>query len=177
MKVKKSAIPKSSLIENYLPADYSDVYACEVYSEKEITSDNVMVGFWTDSPAWINALFKLRDFLVKFVGLKSSGGNSLEEFEKCIRSGGTYRFISVPAKNSNETVLLLSDKHLDAYMSVHVESREKNKTISAITLVHFKNRLGRVYFFMIRPFHSLVVKSMLKRSLKNCLIFDAYKQR
>ena len=165
MKVKKSAIPQGSLIENYLPADYSDVYACTVYSEKEITSDDIMVGFWTDSPAWINALFKLRDFLVKFVGLKGSGGSNLDEFEKCIRSGGTYRFISVPAKNSNETVLLLSDKHLDAYMSVHIENREKDKTISAITLVHFKNRLGRVYFFMIRPFHSLVVKSMLKRAL------------
>jgi len=165
MKVNKSTIPSGSLIENYLPADYSDVYACEVDFEKEIIPDDIMVNFWTDLPNWINGLFKLRNFLVKFVGLKSSEGDNVKEFENCIRTGETYNFVSVPAKNTNETVLLLSDKHLNAYLSVFIVSKERHKTISAITLVHFKNKLGRIYFFLIRPFHSIIVKSLLKRAV------------
>jgi hypothetical protein len=169
IKLKKSQIPSGSLVEKYLPKDYSDVYACEVISEKEITPDDIMVNFWTNFPSWINFLFKLRDFLVKLVGLKAAENDNLKELEKCIRTGKTYSIASVPDKNANETVLLLSDKHLDAYLSVHIKSEEKRKTISATTLVDFKNKLGHIYFFFIRPFHGLVTKSLLKRSLKSLI--------
>ena len=167
MKVKKSTIPSGSLTENYLPADYSDVYAFTTDTGKEIIPDDIMVNFWTDFPNWINALFKLRNVLVKFVGLKGAENDNVKELEKCIRTGETYNFVSVPAKSDNETVLLLSDKHLDAYISVHVENEKEHKIISAITLVHFKNRLGRIYFFAIRPFHRAIMKCMLKRAFNN----------
>ena len=167
MKISKTTMPSGSLMENYLPADYSDVFACVTDTQKEIIPDDIMVNFWTDFPQWINALFKLRNFLVKFVGLKSAESDSVKELEKCIRTGEAYDFVSVPAKNSNETVLLLSDSHLDAYLSVRVENGKEDKTISAITLVHYKNLLGRAYFFIIRPFHGLIVKSLLKRALNN----------
>ena len=166
MKVKKSTIPSGSLTENYLPTDYSDVYACVIDTPKEIIPDDIMVNFWTDFPRWINTLFKLRDFLVKFVGLKGSENEDVTKLEKCIRTREAYGFVSVPAKSGNETVLLLSDKHLNAYISVHVESKEERKTILAITLVNFNNKLGRVYFFFIRPFHGLIVKTLLKRSVE-----------
>ncbi len=168
MKIKKSLIPLDSLTQNYLPADYSDVYACNADFKKEISPDDIMVNFWITLPGWVSALFKLRNFLVKFVGLQSSEEDNPDEFIKCIRSGKAYRFISVPAKNTAETVLLLADKHLDAYLSIHIaagEPDEQGKTVSAITLVNFKNTLGRVYFFFVRPFHALVIKSMLKRAL------------
>jgi hypothetical protein len=165
MKVKNPTILPNSLIGNYLPADYSDVYIYKVNSEKKINPDDVMVNFWVDFPILINALFKLRNFLVKFVGLKNTEGRDLKELEKCIRTGKTYGIASVPAKNDNETVLLLSDSHLDAYISVYVENKEERKTVSVITLVHFKNRLGRIYFFVVRPFHGAIVKSMLKRAV------------
>ncbi len=167
MKIKKSIIPTNSLCRNYLPADYTDVFACKVQPTKEFTPDDIMVGFWTDFPGWVNALFKLRNFLVKFVGLKGSDNDNLKEFETCIRTSGSNELASIPAKSDDETVLLLTDKHLSAYMSVFIEKNKDHKRISAITLVHFKNKLGRVYFFFIRPFHGLIVKSLLKRAAMN----------
>ncbi len=169
MKVKKSEIPLGSLTRSYLSIDHTDVFTCEVACKKEISPDDVMVNFWTDFPTWVIALFKLRNFLVQLVGLKGSENGNLEKFEECIRRGGKYSFISVPAKNDNETVLLLTDKHLNAYLSVYVESNGTHKKVSAITLVHFNNKLGRGYFFVIKPFHSLVVRNMLKRAVKNVL--------
>jgi len=169
IKLRKSTLPSGSLIEKYLPADHSDVYACAIDCENEITPDDLMVNFWTELPGWINALFKLRDFLVKFVGLKTTEGGNRKEFEESIRTGKTYNIASVPAKNANETVLLLSDKHLNAYISIHIESRKEHKTISATTLVNFHNKLGRVYFFVIRPFHGLITKSLLRRAVKSLI--------
>jgi hypothetical protein len=146
------------------------MYSFVTDTEKEIIPDDIMLVFFTDFPGWISALFKLRNFMARFAGLKSSEGGSLKEFEKCIRTGEAYRLASVPAKCDNETVLLLSDRHLNAYISVHIDCKEKQKTISAVTLVHFKNRLGRIYFFIIRPFHGAIVKSMLKRAINKLLV-------
>lgn len=164
MKVTFSILPADSLTRKYLPADYSDVYAYEVNTKKEIIPDDLMVSFWTDFPAWVNRLFQLRNLIVKPFGLKGAEDNNLVAFENAIRTGIPYNIASVPAKNPCETVLLLTDKHLNAYMAVHIQPNGSNhKVISAITLVHFKNRLGRIYFFVIKPFHGFIVRNMLKR--------------
>lgn len=167
MKAVKTEIPNTSLTNNYLPADYTDAFICSVESTKEIEPDDVIVGFWTNSPSWITALFKLRNFLVQFVGLKGDDERDLGKLEACIRKGEAYGIASVHSKNKNETVLLLTDKHLEAYMSVHIEKKENLQKISSITLVHFKNKLGTIYFFFIKPFQNIIVKSMLKRSIKH----------
>ena len=163
MKIKKCDIPSDSLVINYLPVDYKDSF--QVVPDKDIfvSPDDLMVRFWTDMPRWVNTLFKLRNFLVRFVGLKGAKGNNLDEFENCIRNGGSYRFVEMLAKDERETVMLMKDKHLDAYMSVRVSD---SRNVHVNTLVKYNNRLGRVYFFVIRPFHGLVVRGVLKRAVK-----------
>ncbi len=169
MTIKKNLLPPDSLVAQYLPADYTDTYVCEVDTAGQIVPDDVMVRFWTDYPAWVKMLFGLRNFLVKFVGLKGAEDNNPEAFETCIRKGESHKLASIPAKDEQETVLLLTDKHLNAYLSVRVERNGAHNKVFAITLVHFHNTLGRLYFFFIRPFHGLVVKSMLKRSIKKTI--------
>ena len=165
MTVRKTEIPARSLVNKRFPVDYKDAFACEISRDSQLTPDGIMVRFWTDFPVWVDFLFRVRNFLVKFVGLEGSM-NSLSELESCIRNGGQSKIASVPAKSDNETILLLDDKHLDAYLSVYIEDSPEHKRVYAITIVHYKNRLGRIYFFFIRPFHGLIVKSTLKNSLK-----------
>ena len=165
MKARKTEIPTRSMVNRFFPVDYKDAFVCEMSHDSQLTPDDIMVRFWTDFPAWVNFLFRVRNFLVRFVRLEGSM-KSLSELENCIRNGEQSKFASVPAKNDNETVLLLDDKHLDAYLSVYIEETPNNKLIYSITLVHFKNKLGRIYFFFIRPFHGLIVRSTLKNSLK-----------
>jgi len=45
LKIKKSTIPSGSLTGNYLPADYSDVYACVTNIGKEIIPDDIHLTF------------------------------------------------------------------------------------------------------------------------------------
>jgi hypothetical protein len=169
MKITKATIPADSLTRGLLPADYTDTYACEVDTPFDLPPDEIMIGFWTDSHRWIRGLFRLRDFLVRFVGLQGSDGMDLKEFRDAILHGGSYKFMSVPAKKPHETVVLMSDKHLDAYLSIHIASEGTRRTVSAITVVHQRIALGRVYFFFIRPFHSLIVRTMLRGAINRAI--------
>ncbi|MDL2211018.1 DUF2867 domain-containing protein [Bacteroides sp. OttesenSCG-928-M17] len=123
------------------------------------------MSFFTDLPGWIKVLLRLRNFLVRFVSLEGSKQDT-EKLKDCIRTGSKSGFISVPDKNNHETLLLLEDKHLGAYLSAHIVNGDNNKkNVSIITVVHFYKRLGNVYFAIIKPFHKVVVKSLLKRAL------------
>lgn len=160
MKTKKTDIPESSLLRQYLPVDHTDAFRITADRDIDASPDDMMAGLWLDMPGWVNAMVRLRNFLVKFVGLKGSGGGSAEELEKCIRTGGTYRFVEVPAKSGRETVMIMRDRHLDAYFSV-LKSDDRNIYVN--TLVRYNKRMGKVYFFFIRPFHGMIMRAALKR--------------
>ncbi len=169
IKVRKGLIPKGSLVEGYLPADYSDVFECTVLNGKPFTPDDLQVNFWTVQPKWLEILFKIRNILVKPFGLSDGKGNN-EEFENCIRSGGKLGMVTVPPKTPEETILELRDKHLDAILSVYIKEASNGtdvtRTVITSTLVHFHNKLGVTYFFFIRPFHKIIVKSMVGTCVK-----------
>lgn len=167
MKIKKASISKTDLISQFLPADYTECLQCNLSSTKRITADDIMVAFWTVPPQWVDSLFKLRDILVKPFGIQGGSDGNKQELEKSIRAGGTYKFMSISAKSDKETILCASDKHLVMYLSIKIkELNEGNKQVTASTLVKFNNLLGRAYFFIIYPFHCIIVKTMLKSVLK-----------
>ncbi|MDR2125701.1 MAG: DUF2867 domain-containing protein [Prevotellaceae bacterium] len=168
IKVTKSILPVNSLAQDYLPADYVDVFGTEALDDERLTPDNLLIAVWTDFPKWIKMLFKLRDRLVKPFGLKTSADEKdfKHKFEKAVRNGGRFQLMNVLAKSANEIVVQLADTHLTAEMSVHTEKSNGNQLkITFITIVHFHNVLGKVYFFFVRPFHKIIVKTALKRSI------------
>jgi len=164
MNVYKTDIPAKSLIRDILPADYTDAFQCVVPGEPKCSPDDLQVSFWTVMPGWVNALMKLRNILVKPFGLQ--GGESIAvPVVQAIRNGESHGLMAVPFKNDRETVVKLSDKHLDAYMSVYIDPNNPTTSVSVITAVKYHNRLGRAYFFIIRPFHKIIVRSMLKNTI------------
>lgn len=168
MKIVKSQFPTPSLAEKYLPCSFWDVYRYDCQQDLQITPDDLQVAFWTQSPGWIQKLFVMRNAIVKFFGLKTDKKSS-EQIEDCIRNGKNCGFMSVTDKSEQETVLRLTDKHLDAYLSVLFSDKDGLKSISLITIVHIHNLLGYLYFYTIMPFHKIVVKNMLKSTIKRFL--------
>lgn len=158
-----------SLTRKYLPCNFWDAYKCAVESESTITPDDLQVAFWANTPNWVAGLFKLRNAVVKLVGLKTGKGE-FQKIEQCIREGKTYNMMSVAEKSDKETVITLKDKHLNAYMSVYIKDNRSNcKEINLITIVRFHNLFGYIYFYSIAPFHKIVVKGMLKHTLKTLI--------
>ena len=150
--IRSKIIPENSLILNGFEkvVDYCDIYQVQKGTEKsaeEISRDIMQM------PKWASILFKLRNRIVGIFGLKTD-----KNTEK------TDTFFSVIEKNENEIVMGEVDKHLNFRLSILKNNVEN--TISLITVVHFNNKFGNIYFFIIKPFHKIILKATLKRYLK-----------
>jgi hypothetical protein len=55
------------------------------------------------------------------------------------------------------------DSHLDFRIAL---SRTKDNRLRVTTVVQTKNTLGRVYMFVIKPFHKLIARTMIANALK-----------
>jgi len=165
----KGNIPENSLLRNHLPADYVDVYKCNVADKSNLTPDDILIHIWTVQPGWVDFLFRLRNILVKPFGLETGNNDKFNRnLAAAIRAGGSFEMVNMLNKNDHETIMQIKDKHLTAELSIYIENMTDNrKNISAITMVHFHNRFGVAYFFVIRPFHKIIVKTLLNKSIKN----------
>ncbi len=111
------------------------------------------------APGWVNALGKLRDLLVKPFGLKTESDLKTEP------SGGHPEFDFAPVlyRNDQEIVMGMDDKHLNFRLSVMRIARKENSRVVLTTVVRFNNLGGRIYFTIIRLFHGLIVRTMLRK--------------
>ena len=164
MEIAPVAIPVDSLAAAYPFNDYADAFVAHLRTEDCLSPDDLLIRLWTSMPGWVLALLKLRAVLVKPFGLKSGEVDSAL-LEEGIRQGKPVGLFSFPGKKDDETLCLLSDKHLDALLSAVVRPTKTGGCDAYLcTKVKFHNRLGRLYFCVIRPFHCLVVRSMLRRA-------------
>lgn len=136
--------PQNSLINKDMDKiDYFDSYSIRKetnYSVNEITTKILSL------PNWIKILLQIRLYLiVKPFGL-SSGKQE----------------VPILYENENEIVIGENDKHLYYRVSIYKKSGQ-HPEIYLTTNVMFNSNWGKVYFAFIKPFHKLVVKSMLKK--------------
>jgi len=166
MNTKKIPVPQNSLIFSYLPATYSDSYECDFISSKEISTDDIVIALWTTWPEWFKSLFKLRGILVKPFKVKSNINDIIEAIKDCI-NGKTMKYLSVPSKSNNETVLCGSEKHLTFYLSAMTQEKTGGiKSITITTLVNCHNLPGYCYFYIIAPFHKIIIRVLLNNLTK-----------
>ena len=144
--MEKTKIHNGGLIDNYLPADYSDSLSKEVVTQESITPDAFFNMAFNQFPAWIDWLLKLRNTIVKPLGLDT-----------------TSRFSdSVCEQSTNEIIWGMPDKHLDFHVSMWCgEHRDSKQELRITTVVKYNNWFGRVYFFIIRFFHRIIIRSLL----------------
>lgn len=174
MNIKSVEIPNESILKkdskNY---DYVDSYQIDFTSEKGIiSSTEIGKAFFTSGPEWIGVLFKIRNKIVSVIGLKVSSGNTndirnqIENFKW--EPGERLGLFKVFDKTNEELVLGEDDKHLNFRVSLFIEQslNEKNKRLTVTTTVEFKNWFGRFYFLPVKPFHKLIVPTLLKGIVK-----------
>jgi hypothetical protein len=161
MQIAQIALPKNSLIEKSLPKiDYADCFSCQFTSIRPIQLESMVRFFLNSQTWWSKNLMRLRNILVKPFGLKTdSEVQPIINFSKGKMAG----FFKVLEINDEEVHLLASDNHLDACLSIIMNKINNHYEVSISTTVYFRNKLGHVYFFFIKPFHKLIVKSMLSR--------------
>lgn len=165
-KIIKCELPTNSLLGKY-PNQYIDAYQGTFISEKEVTVEQITLAFFYTSPQWINTLFKLRNFIVKAFGLKGSNVDVRYIKNSTVKVGQSFGLFKVFEMNQREIVLGEDDKHLNFRVSIYLEQIEKQSNLIISTTVNYHNTLGKIYFLLIKPFHKIVVKTMLIMMLKS----------
>ncbi len=161
-KVHITQLPENSICKKYIETiDFKDTYKV-MLSKTDISIEDIYINVFAHSPKWINRLLAIRNKIVGVFGLDTyKEPNKVVKENLCV--GKKTGIFKIYALFENEIIAGEDDKHLNFRVSVF---KEKNKAFIS-TLVHYNNWFGKVYFFIIKPFHKAVVKAVLKNAVKN----------
>ena len=107
----------------------------------------------------------MRNAIVSIFGLKTGKiGNVYENLEKLnLKQDQLIRDFFIFLKEKNHLIAELKDKHLDFRFSILIRQEDDITKVSLSTIVKINNIFGKVYFFLITPFHRLIIPNILKR--------------
>lgn len=150
---------ESTLLHFYQSVNLADAFAVTL-PQGSSTNPEVLGRFiFSHQPAWIGALMKVRDTIVSLFGLKTAKALALDN--RSTRRIGFFRVYSV---GEREVILGEDDNHLDFRLSLLCSEVAGATQLTMTTVVHCHNLLGRLYIFIISPFHRAVVKASLRRA-------------
>jgi hypothetical protein len=160
MVVKTEQSPNTKGIKEALSRiDFTDTFSTTNHKDSLETITHLIFG---TMPKWVMFLMRLRNALVKIFGLKTDMD---KDFKPQYKPGESIGFIKVFSVQDNEVLIGADDKHLDFRVSVF-NSKEYQHNIKVTTLVKYNNLFGKVYMALIRPFHIVIVKHMVKQAYK-----------
>ncbi|MDR3327959.1 MAG: DUF2867 domain-containing protein [Prevotellaceae bacterium] len=149
--IKLNKIPDKSAISNgFETVDYCDSYRIIYPADKSIEQ---ITNELFKLPDWVTLLLKTRDSIVGIFGLKT--GKDREDGQ---------RLFPIIEQNKNELVMGENDSHLNFRVSVLID--RENAFVYVTTLVHYNNIWGKLYFMPVKPFHKIIMKSLIKSNLK-----------
>jgi hypothetical protein len=152
--------PEGSIILNgYKKIDYCDSFRVHLAVNENV--DNITTKIFK-VPAWVGILMSIRNFIAGFFRLKT--GKSIKRNESGYYTiGSRAGFFTVVDRNDNEIVMSQNDKHLGFRTSVMINAGESSCFVNLTTVVRYNNFGGRFYFFFVKPFHRVIMRSLLKR--------------
>ena len=170
MQISQIPISKNSLIVCALPVThYSDCFCAQFNSELTLSLEDGIRYLFYNRPRWLRTLMEFRNILVKPLGLKTEAEANKKHIIPMINiyKGGRIAFFDVLECDEKEVLLYISDNHLDACLSIQLSNTFNLYEIHISTTVMLHNIGGRIYFFFIKPFHILIMRSMLHRLVKH----------
>lgn len=149
-------------------ADYADAYS--VVSGKPLRA--VAASCLSFMPWWARVLYWIRAGFVRILGMrqdKTPFDAPVREEDVSLTPGEKVAFLTVSmAQDESHWVAGVNDKHLSAQLGFVAEPlRDGRKRFHLLTVVKFRHWTGPLYFNVIRPFHHIVVKAMLRNVVKD----------
>ena len=154
------ALPPGVRVASLYPGAFlADAYAIEL--PPDATHDALTLArFALERQApWVDRLMVMRDAIVSLFGLKTAQALRADSGPARTPRVGIFRIYET---RPDEVVLGEDDTHLDFRLSVHRSADQ----LTAVTVVHCHNLLGRSYIRLIAPFHRMVVRSALNRAAR-----------
>lgn len=147
---------QAELASGLAPIDFADCYQGRT-ARRGLSAAQVAHAMFEQPPAWVNALMAVRNGIVRWFGLKTPGN---------VAPGPRVGIFPLVSQSAGEVVLGLDDKHLDFRIWLAVRDKPDGTEAWMSTLVRYNGVSGRVYLFLIMPFHRLLSRYMLGRALR-----------
>lgn len=141
--------PDSGLIASLPGCDFADAYTVTVTRRDLDARVLSATAFSHALPDWAHSLMRLRNGIMGRLGYKAPP---------------IGRGFPVFSESKEAVVSGLDDGHLDFRALFRVEPEGTGGSrITVTTAVRTHNALGRTYLAVIKPFHKLIVRSMVGR--------------
>ncbi|MCX7175070.1 MAG: DUF2867 domain-containing protein [Proteobacteria bacterium] len=168
--IRTTEVPKDSEITKHLAgAHLFDAYELPTDGRNRSALE-IYIDIMTQTPEWIHCLMEARNRVVALFGLKNLGHLDNVDTRKkpeSYRVGDRIGIFSILFLSEREIVLVESDTHLDAKVSVCKMDTGQGNSAVMTTVIHLHNLLGRAYILLVWPVHKLIVPSLLKRSTRS----------
>ena len=158
--------PAGSLIATRLAgADFYDAWAIDA-ADPQLSALRQFLKAVQATPRWVETCMNLRNRAVQLVGLKNLG--ELSEINPAkpdadYQPGDRVGIFTLFENTPDEVLMGDRDKHLDVVLSVHcARPAGQPVRVTVTTVVHTKNRLGRLYMLPVKPMHKLISPSVLR---------------
>ena len=150
------------------------VHFCDAYqaglTNPALSIQDIYRALFENSSRWVGALMKCRGIIAKAVGLKHDANGDFADASTSY-NGARYQigqrvgFFTVRSIESAEMIVGDDDKHLDFRISIFKSSLNGVESVTVSSAVEIHNMLGRIYMLVIKPFHRIIVKSMVQRAV------------
>lgn len=134
---------------------YSDSFVVSVQRD-DIESWELIAAFFQSAPRWVDGLFVLRNRMVGYFGLQT-GNNHSRDLSPPYQVGRKIGLFRIIILTDLEVVIGEDDRHLDFRISLLLNHEDTGQQLIISTLVNTKNRLGVVYFSVVKHIHRLIV--------------------
>lgn len=166
IQIVEEIIPKSdNIFISFGNVNYEDRF-CLIIETKTISNiDFIIVKLINSVPNWVKLLLYLRNVIANIFGLKTGeSGNIFNNPETINLKHNQYiGDIFILLKDKYHLIIELKDKHLDFRFSILISQEKCLTKIYLTTIVKINNFFGKLYFFLITPFHRLIIKNILKK--------------
>lgn len=168
--VKTERFERIQSLATYLErADHVDVKSIE--GRQALPA--FIAALFTYRPAWMEVLWRLRTWLVRFIGIRSetvADDQKLTGDNLPIEQGQQALFLTVCESDGvTYWVADCCESHLDFAVGVVAEpipGSQGSSRFHVLTAVHYNSAAGKLYFNIIRPFHHLVVAAGMKNAVR-----------
>jgi len=167
--VRSCGVPRNSEISKHLAgAQLFDAFELPIPAD-ERSALEIYIDIMAQTPDWVNCLMAARNRAVALFGLKNLGqlGNvDPSRKPESYQVGDRIGIFSILFLSEREVILIESDKHLDAKVSLCKTAIGHTNSAVMTTVIHVHNILGRAYILLVWPVHKLIVPSLLAHHIR-----------
>lgn len=169
MSVVECDVPASSALDRELvgESDFRDSY-CVPLSHPEMSLVDIFFAVFGHTPLWMKAMLILRNALARLAGLEVPTVAEImrPKAKASYQVGDKIGPWPVFFVGDSEIIAGRDNKHMDFRLSVLKVRNGAAADVVVSTVCSVHNLFGRIYLFLIVPFHRAGVQTLLSRAVQ-----------